>query len=146
MQVHSAGRVKPILKIDPAKFKSRLEKLTLAKMKKGTRKGMNRLIMAIKAKAVPLAPVKTGNLRHSMHVRTEGYGFSVKGILAATAGYAAFVHWGTGLYGPRKDFIRLGFGFSRGMKGTPFFVLAMEDIGSEKMKDLFLDGFSAATN
>jgi len=137
--------MKFFLDVDESKFRSKLEKMTLKKLKKGTRQGMNRVVMAVKAKAVPLAPVDTGNLRSSMHVRTEGTGFSVTGMLRATAGYAAFVHWGTGLYGPRKDFIRLGYGFSRGMKARPFYVDAIKQIGMAKLKDLFMEGFASAT-
>jgi HK97 gp10 family phage protein len=132
------------LDINEAEFKSKIEKATLKKFKKGARVGMNWVIMAVKAKAVPKAPYVTGNLRRSIHVRTKGEGFNCVGILAATAcSYAKFVHNGTGLYGPRGDYIRRGYGFSRGQQPQPFFTESIDALKGQ-LPQLFRDGVLSA--
>jgi len=135
--------VRLTLDIDETEFRSKLEKATLKKFKKGARVGMNRVGMAIKARAIPKAPFVTGNLRRSIHFRTQGEGFDCVGILRATAPYAQFVHNGTGLHGPRKDYIRRGYGFSRGQVAQPFFQEAIDELG-DSLPQLFRDGVISA--
>lgn len=123
------------VKIDEAAFKSKLEKGLRKKLNAGTRAGMSVFLQVAKSYAVRDAPARTGNLRRSITKETKGQGLNVQGILRCTARgadgqpYPKFVHDGTGIYGPRKDFIRFvsaGFGkrhystFSRGQKPQPF--------------------------
>jgi len=54
----------------------------------------------IEGEARDQAPVRTGNLRHSITSRTTGIGFRAHGEVRATAPYARYVHQGTGLFGP----------------------------------------------
>lgn len=86
--------------------------------------------------------VKTGNLADSSVVNLRGEGFQRQAVIAFRAGYSLFVHNGTGLFGPKKDFIRpktakflswIGADGKRiyarkvkGMPGTPFLADAME--------------------
>lgn len=86
--------------------------------------------------------VKTGNLANSGVVNLRGEGFNRQAEITFRAGYSLFVHNGTGLFGPKKDFIRpktksmlswIGADGKRifakkvkGMKGRPFLADAME--------------------
>jgi len=135
--------VRLTLDVDETEFRTKLEKATLKKFKKGARVGMNRVGLAIKARAVPKTPFVTGNLRRSIHFRTQGEGFDCVGILRATASYAKYVHNGTGLYGPRKDYIRRGYGFSKGQMPQPFFQEAIDELG-DGLPRLFKDGVLSA--
>jgi len=135
--------VHPFIDINESAFRSKIEKLTLKKFKRGSRAGMHRVIMAWKAKAVIRVPKKSKNLMHSIRARTQGSGFDVVGRLRATADYAQLVHNGTGLYGPRHDYIRRGYGFSRGQKPQPFFEESWNDIKKQAQR-LFKEGFFSA--
>jgi HK97 gp10 family phage protein len=63
--------------------------------------GMVHLVEEVEARAVKEAPVKTSNLANSITSTVSADG--KKGIIAATAHYAGFVHMGTGLFGPLKQ-------------------------------------------
>lgn len=66
----------------------------------GLDSGMETLLATIEAGAVRRAPVRTSNLVNSItHYIVKG---KRQGVVKATAPYAAFVHFGTGIYGPRK--------------------------------------------
>jgi len=148
------------LNIDEGRFRSQLEKLVMKQIKAGCRGGMKHVMGAVHAAAVPLTPVDKGNLRRSERWRIEGEGFDVVGILEAHTSYAQFVHDGTGLYGPLKKTIEVwrrnpgslrtrsgGGGVhlfrSRGMRGTPFFELAIIKLESQ-LPWIFMRGFFAA--
>ncbi len=135
--------MKPYITINEAAFQSGLERLTLGKLKKGFRPGMQRVMQAWRAASVERVPKRSKNLMHSIRTQVEGSGFDVVGRIWATADYAPFVHNGTGLYGPRRDYIRRGYGFSRGQQPQPFFEEAWDDvrIGRIAIRDLFMQGF-----
>ena len=67
-----------------------------------TSKGINRMIFAIEEKAVPLTPVQTGRLRGSfVGARILSTPFTLQGRVGTKLNYAPFVHFGTGIFGPR---------------------------------------------
>lgn len=95
------------------------------------------------------APVGTGNLR-----RLIQFSYSpISAMVWPSAGYAVFVNEGTGLYGPRKDFIRpkrakvLAFKKGgkmifakkvKGQKANPF-VERTRDLAESKINKIFDD-------
>lgn len=110
--------------------------------------GMTNLVEEVEARAKNEAPVKTSNLRRHIvsSVSTDGK----KGMVAATAKYAAYVHEGTGLFGPFKQRIfpktkkalfwpgaAHPFKSIKGMKPNPFFDRALKQI---KPQRVFEDG------
>lgn len=68
------------------------------------RAGLIHIVTDVEARAAKNAPVKTSNLAntHTSDVNADG----TVGTVSFTAPYAAYVHGGTGLYGPRKQMIR----------------------------------------
>jgi hypothetical protein len=94
--------VKFTIKIDESTLRSKIERLVYKQIRKGCRAGMSTVMAAGESKALELVPRDTGNLAHSIGFRVEGEGWSVVGILYATASYARYVHDGTGIYGPKK--------------------------------------------
>jgi len=144
--------VKVKLDIDESQFRRGIDRKLRKKLNAATRVGMSRVILAAKSLAVRKAPKVTGNLKRSIRAETNGRGLRVLGILRATASYARYVHDGTGIYGPRKDFIRsvsAGFGkrhystFSRGQKPQPFFTDAIEAV-APKMQAIFSEAMKKA--
>ena len=113
----------------------------------GIRAGMINLVEDIEARAVKLAPVRTSNLVNSITSSVSPDG--KKGILKATAAYAAFVHQGTGLYGPNKAMILIKAKNKKalfwpgaahpvksvkikGQKANPFFLRAIKETDLQK--------------
>lgn len=70
-------------------------------------RAMNRVILTIKANSMRVTPVRTGNLRRSIHARTEAGGD--RGRVGTNVNYARWVHDGT-----------------RRMAARPFFKMGME--------------------
>ena len=101
------------------------------------------------------APVKTGNLRRNIQ-----FSYSpISAMIWPQSGYAVFIEEGTGLYGPRKDFIRpkrakvLAFKINgkmiftkkvRGQKANPF-VSRTRDLAEPKINKIFNDMLKSIT-
>ncbi|MBI5410164.1 MAG: hypothetical protein HZA14_12440 [Nitrospirae bacterium] len=113
----------------------------------GMKAGMIKLVGDIRANAVKKTPVgkepgKRGNLVNSIVPYISDNGLFA--TLKATAPYAEYVHEGTGLFGPlhhlivpkkAKALFIPGVGFrksTKGMKGRPFFNLALKDFDAQK--------------
>lgn len=99
--------------------------------------GMTNLVEEIEARAVKEIPVKAGNLVHSVTSTVSADGR--KGMVAATAKYAAYVHEGTGVFGPlgkkivptiKKALFWPGaahpFRSVKGQRPNPFFTRALQ--------------------
>jgi len=57
----------------------------------------------VAADAISLAPVKTGRLRRSITTAVGQDGANTEGVVQATAPYAAYVEYGTGVFGPKRQ-------------------------------------------
>jgi len=114
----------------------------------GIRAGMQNLLSEIEARAVKKAPIRTGNLVNSITNYIVNRGLA--GVVKATAPYASYVHWGTGLYGPYKQKIVIRPRYKKalfwpgaahpvkkveqkGQKGKPFFLKAIREINPQKV-------------
>lgn len=107
-------------------------------------RGMLQIGRQIERRAKELCPVDRGRLRSSIAARAEVEGNRPVVIVGTTVEYAAFVHEGTGIYGPRGQRIvparpggvlvftkggRKVFARSvAGMRGRPFLRDAMEQV------------------
>ena len=131
---------------DMAKFASELE----GDYDGARRAGLINLTADIEAYAVKGAPVRTSNLANSGGSDVNAAG--TKGTVFFTALYAAFVHEGTGLYGPHKTKIvpkdkkalfwpgaAHPVRSVRGMKGNPFLTDAAEAVDANRS---FSDGIN----
>jgi hypothetical protein len=135
-----------------AKFSNELE----ADFIRARRAGLINVTAEIEAYAVKGAPVRTSNLANSgsSHVNADG----TKGTVSFSVPYAAFVHEGTGLFGPHKkkivsnrtitvntksgksytttgSFFLPGIGFRKSIKGMhpePFLTDAAEAVDQNK--------------
>ncbi len=116
-------------------------------LKESARAGLVHLLSELEAVAVKHTPVDTSNLVNSITSYTTDGG--MVGILKATAPYAKYVHDGTGIHGPYKKEIvitpkkanalywpgamhpvkRV---VSKGMKGKPFFAIAIKEVDPQK--------------
>lgn len=67
-----------------------------------TARGLFRTATQVEAVAKRLAPVDTGRLRSSIQKRVVSRGGRVTAEVTASVKYAAFIHEGTGIYGPRR--------------------------------------------
>lgn len=65
-------------------------------------RGLFGVATRVEARAKRKAPVNTGRLRSSIKKRVVNRGGEVQAIVSADVKYAAFVHEGTGIYGPRR--------------------------------------------
>lgn len=113
--------------------------------------GMTNLVEEIEARAVKEVPVKTSSLMHSITSTVSPDG--TKGIIAATARHAEFVHRGTGLFGPfaqrifptaKKALFWPGATHPvksiKGQRPNPFFTRALQ---KTKIQKAFEDGIWA---
>jgi HK97 gp10 family phage protein len=117
-----------------------------------TRAGMINLVEAIEAKAVKLVPVKTSNLHRSITSNVSADG--KKGEIRATAPYAAYVHQGTGLWGPFRQLIRPKTKKAlfwpgalhpvrsvKGQRPNPFFEKALAQVRSQEVFEAGIWGY-----
>ena len=117
--------------------------------------------LGIEAKAVKLISIggelqaeAEGNLKGSIYSRTSQEGGSMMTYVGATAGYASWVHDGTGIYGPLKQPIVpvnkkvLAFSIGgkqifarsvKGMKSHPFLTKALQWFMDNKFVKLVRD-------
>ena len=117
----------------------------------GIEAGLLRAAGAVEAVAVEEAPKKKGNLADSIRKYLEGH----RAIIKPTAPYAAWVHGGTGIYGPHKTPIvpttkkALAFRIGdkmiirrsvKGMKPNPFMKRALDRL-QPRLAQIFMDGF-----
>ena len=127
-------------------LKSIFTKLT-GDVSEGIHAGMSWLIGTLEAWSVKFTPTDTSNLVNSITSYITGSG--EEGVLKATAPYSKYVHEGTGLYGPHHQMIVIkpkdkkalhwpgarhpvGKVVQKGMKGTPFFNLAIGETDEQK--------------
>lgn len=61
--------------------------------------GIREVLRTVEGTARALAPVRTGRLRNSIRAYLTGTG---AGVLVASVPYAAYLHRGTGIYGPHR--------------------------------------------
>lgn len=66
-------------------------------------KAMQKSVLTIEGEAKRLVPVKTGNLRRSLHSEVKPIFGGVTGIVGTPVDYAPDVELGTGIYGPKKQ-------------------------------------------
>lgn len=90
------------LKIQPDL--ARLSRSLAGNVAGARRAGLIHIVADVEARGAKHAPVKKGNLAntHTSDVNADG----TIGTVSFTALYAAYVHGGTGLYGPRRQMIR----------------------------------------
>lgn len=114
--------------------------------------GMTNLVEEIEARAVKEAPVRTGNLVHSITSNVSADG--KHGEIRATASYAEFVHRGTGLFGPFKHKIfpltkkalfwpgaTHPFKSVKGQKANPFFTRALQKVRPQQVFETGVWGY-----
>lgn len=106
--------------------------------------GLKKTALLIEGYAVAEAPAQTDNLQNSGTTSFTGSGFLTEARVTFAAPYAAYVHEGTGIYGPEqrriepKDAKALAFYIGeklvftrsvKGQKGQPFLKKAFEHHG-----------------
>lgn len=72
-------------------------------VKRTLRLGVGQAGERIKAQAKYNCPVKTGNLRNSIHSYTKAEGDEVRGKVYTNCEYAIYVNYGTGSRGTKQD-------------------------------------------
>lgn len=115
-------------------------------------RAVRRTAALIEAQAVRNAPERTSNLINSITTVISGSAFDTEARIKATAGYALFVHEGTGIFGETGQPIRpknakaLAFEINgqlvfrksvKGMKGRPFLKQAFEQKSGKLAELLF---------
>jgi hypothetical protein len=115
-----------------------------ADLERGLQAGLQHVVADIEGRALDHVPVRTSNLYNSI----TSYVTGLTGVIKATAPYAEYVHEGTGIYGPKKHRIvpreakalRFEIGGKvlyrrsvKGMKGVPFFTLAIKEADPQKV-------------
>jgi len=72
----------------------------------GLRAGLTRLVEVIEGKAVKGAPVRTSNLANAISSSVDDDGEAGRVFVSGAAPYGEYVHFGTGIFGPRRQRIR----------------------------------------